>query len=242
MAGSSPSTQVTTNTPTTSDISTSPTKLTTKTTMVANLSSTGTTMKTNSQTTNDISTSSTELTTEATMAANSPSTDSPLTTNTPTTNDISIITLKTTTESIEGAISTVTDTTMTNKTPTTSKIYTITSDVTTVSTVATNSPSATYIQEFTDNATAGNINCMCPCANYLPSNSTLWTEEKLVKRLTLLKSTISVNKKETNMYKGTKRSAYDPRKSSRNLGLFGVIVLVLPVIFVVVIDIQRIFK
>lgn len=130
---------------------------------------------------------------------------------------------------------------MTNKKPTTNSVYTI-SDVTTDSNVAANSPSSTYTQEFTGDASKGNINCMCPCANVLSFNITLLTKEELVKRLKLLKSIISVNKKETNRYKGTKKSAYDPRKSSRNIGLFGVIVLVFPVIFVVVIDIQRIFK
>lgn len=77
-------------------------------------------------------------------------------------------------------------------------------------------------------------------SNCLQINNTVWTEEELAENLYLLRNTISINKKETYLYKATKKSAYDPRKSSRNIGIVGVIVLVVPVIIVVIMDVHRI--
>ncbi|XP_071160550.1 sialate:O-sulfotransferase 1-like [Mytilus edulis] len=74
----------------------------------------------------------------------------------------------------------------------------------------------------------------------LQINNTVWTEEELAEKLYLLRNAISIDKKGTKLYRATKMSAYDPRKSSRNIGIVGIIVLVVPVIFVVVIDVHRI--
>lgn len=71
-------------------------------------------------------------------------------------------------------------------------------------------------------------------------NNTIMTVEELTEKLSVLRDAIYIDKKDTYLYKTTKMSAYDPRKSSRNIGIVGVIVLFVPVIFVVVIDVHRI--
>ncbi|VDI25880.1 Hypothetical predicted protein [Mytilus galloprovincialis] len=134
------------------------------------------------------------------------------------------------------------DTTVLSFPQTTSDRSTVIQEVTTESTVAANSPYTTSLAQFTLMSSVGSNNSVCSCANCMQINNTVWTEEELTEKLLLLRNAISINKKETNLYKATKMSAYDPRKSSRNIGIVGVIVLVVPVIFVVVMDVQRICK
>ncbi|VDI62672.1 Hypothetical predicted protein [Mytilus galloprovincialis] len=124
----------------------------------------------------------------------------------------------------------VTDTTVDTYSPSSSYIPSVTTDITTEST--TDVLTSTVADRCSE----------CSCANCLQINSTVWTTEELAEKLTLLKNAISINKKETKSYKATKISAYDPRKSSRNIGIVGIALLIVPVIFVIVMDIQRIFK
>lgn len=113
------------------------------------------------------------------------------------------------------------------------------SDISTAFEETSNSPSTHNKQIDTSTATVARNNSVCSCPHCLQINDTVWTKEEIDERLTLLKKAISVNKKETNLYKATKRSAYDHRKSSKNIGICGVVVLALPVIFVIVIDISK---
>lgn len=113
------------------------------------------------------------------------------------------------------------------------------SDISTVFENTSNSPSIYDKQTDTSTATVARNNSGCSCQHCLQINDTGWTKEEIDERLTLLRKAISVNKNETNLYKATKRSASDHRKSSRNIGICGVIVLVLPVIFVLAIDISK---
>ncbi|VDI38546.1 Hypothetical predicted protein [Mytilus galloprovincialis] len=130
----------------------------------------------------------------------------------------------------------LTDTTSATYSPTTSYIPSVTTDITTESTTGVVKSTRTPTVTVTDRCSE------CPRASCLQINSTIWTTVELSEKLELLKNAISINKKETNSYKATKTSANDPRKSSRNIGIVGVIVLVVPVIFVIVMDIQSIFK
>ncbi|CAG2238347.1 unnamed protein product [Mytilus edulis] len=132
------------------------------------------------------------------------------------------------------------DTTVTTYPQTTSDRSTVIPEMTTQSTLAANSSSTTSLAQFTPMSSVGNNNSVCSCANCMKMNNTIWTEKELAEKLSVLRKAISINKKETNLYKATKMSAYDPRKSSRNIGIVGIIVLVVPVIFVLVIDAQRI--
>lgn len=132
------------------------------------------------------------------------------------------------------------DTTVTTYPQTTSDRSTVIPEMTTQSTLAANSSSTTSLAQFTLMSSVGNNNSVCSCANSMKMNNTIWTEEELAEKLSVLRDAISIKKKETNLYKATKMSAYDPRESSRNIGIVGVIVLVVPVIFVLIIDAQRI--
>ncbi|CAC5375119.1 unnamed protein product [Mytilus coruscus] len=78
---------------------------------------------------------------------------------------------------------------------------------------------------------------LCFCAICLSKEHTFLTESELEKILVHLRNLILINKKDTNKYKRTKQSAYDSRKSSRYLGIGGVIVISLPVMFIVSIDV-----
>ncbi|VDI41972.1 Hypothetical predicted protein [Mytilus galloprovincialis] len=113
------------------------------------------------------------------------------------------------------------DTTVTGCPPTFVNRSTIIPEVTTKSNVTAQSPSTINV-------------------NGIQIDNTIMTEEELTEKLAVLRDAISIDKKDTYMYKTTKMSAYDPRKSSRNIGIVGVIVLFAPVIFVVVIDAHRI--
>ena len=77
----------------------------------------------------------------------------------------------------------------------------------------------------------------CSCQ----SNQTLSNEELLVK-IAKLKTEISVDRKNTSKYRNTKLSATDNRKSSRNIGILGIVVLVIPVLLVVASDLLTALK
>ncbi|XP_071160801.1 uncharacterized protein [Mytilus edulis] len=132
----------------------------------------------------------------------------------------------------------LTDTTAATNSPSTSYTPSVTTEITTESTL----PSTTGLLKSTLTPTVADRCPECSCANCLQINSTVWTAEELYEKLELLRNAISINRKETKSYKATKTSAYDPRKSSRNIGIVGVAILIAPVIFVIVMDIQRIFK
>ncbi|CAG2186170.1 unnamed protein product [Mytilus edulis] len=132
----------------------------------------------------------------------------------------------------------LTDTTIDTYSPSSSYIPSVTTDITTDSTTE----STTDVLKLKLTSTVADRYSECSCANCLQINSTVWTTEELAEKLTLLKNAIFINKKETKSYKATKISAYDPRKSSRNIGMVGIALLIVPVIFAIVMDIQRIFK
>jgi hypothetical protein len=77
----------------------------------------------------------------------------------------------------------------------------------------------------------------CSCQ----SNQTLSNEELLVK-IAKFKIEISVDRKNTSKYRKTKLSATDNRKSSRNLGILGIVVLVIPILLVVTNDLLTTLK
>jgi hypothetical protein len=97
--------------------------------------------------------------------------------------------------------------------------------------------STTGGEELLHSTTLSTCTRMCSC----PSNQTLWNEELLVK-ITKLKIEISVDRKNTSKYRKTKLSATDNRKSSRNLGILGIVVLVIPILLVVTNDLLTTLK
>ncbi|XP_071160875.1 uncharacterized protein [Mytilus edulis] len=139
--------------------------------------------------------------------------------------------------------STISDksTMMSTNLPTTSHISTLSTELTAETTKPASLESSTDKPQFDIQAGVASNYSVCSCADCLPSNTTILTEEEVANKVTLLKNAISINKKETNFFKNTKRSANDSRKSARNLGIVGIIVMMFPVIFVVVIDILSIF-
>jgi hypothetical protein len=97
--------------------------------------------------------------------------------------------------------------------------------------------STTGGEELLHSTTLSTCTRMCSC----PSNQTLSNEELLVK-ITKLKIEISVDRKNTSKYRNTNVSATDNRISSRNLGILGIVVLVIPVLLVVTNDILTALK
>jgi hypothetical protein len=77
----------------------------------------------------------------------------------------------------------------------------------------------------------------CSCQ----SNQSFSNEELQIK-IAKLKTEISVDRKNTSKYRNTKLSATDNRKSSRNLGILGIVVLVIPVLLVVTNDLLTALK
>jgi hypothetical protein len=77
----------------------------------------------------------------------------------------------------------------------------------------------------------------CSCQ----SNQTLSNEELQIK-IAKLKTEIAVDRKNTSKYRNTKLSATDNRKSSRNLGIIGIVLLVIPVLLVVASDLLTALK
>ncbi|XP_071160873.1 uncharacterized protein [Mytilus edulis] len=113
------------------------------------------------------------------------------------------------------------ETTVTICPPTSINRSTVIPEVTTKSTVTAHSPSTVRVDG-------------------LQINNPILTKEQLTEKLSALRNAISIDKKETNLYKATKMSVYDQRKSSRNIGIVGIIVLVVPVILIVIMDVHRI--
>lgn len=124
---------------------------------------------------------------------------------------------------------------------TTSHISTLITEITTETTKQAGLESTTDKPQLDLQAGVASNYSVCSCADCLPSNNTIWTEEEIANKVILLKNEISINKKETNLFRNTKRSVYDSRKSARNLGIVGIIVMIFPVICVVIIDILNIF-
>ncbi|CAG2238356.1 unnamed protein product [Mytilus edulis] len=77
----------------------------------------------------------------------------------------------------------------------------------------------------------------CSCIKCVLKNQTFLTESDPGNTVNLLN--LRINKKDTNKYKRTKQSAFDSRKSSRYLGIGGIIVILLPVLFIISIDVLK---
>lgn len=123
---------------------------------------------------------------------------------------------------------------------TTSHISTLITEITTETTKQAGLESTTDKPQFDLQAGVASHYSVCSCADCLPSNNNIWTKEEIANKVTLLKNEISINKKETNLFRNTRRSVYDSRKSARNLGIVGIIVMMFPAICVVIIDILNI--
>lgn len=158
------------------------------------------------------------------------------TTNSPIISDKSTVT--TTSSPTTSDVSTVT----TNDLQTTRYIHvsTVITEITTESPKPVNSQSTSEKTLFNQKSTLESNDSVCSCTDCLPLNKTVWTEEEIANRVTLLKNAISINNKETHLYKNAKRSAYDSRKSARNIGIVGIIAMMLPFIFLIAIDILSI--
>jgi hypothetical protein len=97
--------------------------------------------------------------------------------------------------------------------------------------------STTGGEELLHSTTLPTCTWTCSCQ----SNQTLSNEELLVK-IAKFKIEISVDRKNTSKYRKTKLSATDNRKSSRNLGILGIVVLVIPILLVVTNDLLTTLK
>ncbi|CAG2252619.1 unnamed protein product [Mytilus edulis] len=116
---------------------------------------------------------------------------------------------------------------------------------TTISSIETNTPGfdqtsvgtiitrATTTSETTTNIETNKIPCICSCYNV-----TL-TEDELITKISLLKSELSVDKKQTNKYRRSLISAEDDRPSSKYIGNFGIVVLVVICSLIVLMDFQH---
>jgi hypothetical protein len=81
---------------------------------------------------------------------------------------------------------------------------------------------------------------LCPCQSV--NTYHILSSEELQIRIKELKNQIAVDKKNTNSYKNTKRSLPDSRPSSRNLGIVGVILLIIPLVLMLANDCTRILE
>ena len=81
---------------------------------------------------------------------------------------------------------------------------------------------------------------LCPCQSV--NTYHILSPEELQIRIKELKNQIAVDKKNTNSYKNTKRSLPDSRPSSRNLGIVGVILLIIPLVLMLANDCTRILE
>ena len=81
---------------------------------------------------------------------------------------------------------------------------------------------------------------LCPCQSV--NTYHILSSEELQIRIKELKNQIAVDKKNTNSYKNTKRSLSDSRPSSRNLGIVGVILLIIPLVLMLANDCTRILE
>ena len=97
--------------------------------------------------------------------------------------------------------------------------------------------STTEGEELLHSTTLPTCTRTCSCQ----SNQTLSNEELQIK-IAKLKTEIAVDRKNTSKYRNTKLSATDNRKSSRNLGIIGIVLLVIPVLLVVTNDLLTALK
>ena len=97
--------------------------------------------------------------------------------------------------------------------------------------------STTGGEELLQSTTLPTCTRTCSCQ----SNQTLSNEELQIK-IAKLKTEIAVDRKNTSKYRNTKLSATDNRKSSRNLGIIGIVLLVIPVLLVVASDLLTALK
>jgi len=81
---------------------------------------------------------------------------------------------------------------------------------------------------------------LCPCQSVNAYH--ILSSEELQIKIKELKNQIAVDKKNTNSYKNTKRSLPDSRPSSRNLGIVGVILLIIPLVLMLANDCTRILE
>ena len=81
---------------------------------------------------------------------------------------------------------------------------------------------------------------LCPCQSV--NTYHILSSEELQIRIKELKNQIAVDKKNTNSYKNTKHSLPDSRPSSRNLGIVGVILLIIPLVLMLANDCTRILE
>ncbi|VDI03894.1 Hypothetical predicted protein [Mytilus galloprovincialis] len=75
--------------------------------------------------------------------------------------------------------------------------------------------------------------CTCSCNNFT------MTEDELIRKIALLKSELSVDRKQTNRYRRSLVSAEDDRPSSKYIGTFGIVVLVVICTLIVLMDLQH---
>lgn len=83
--------------------------------------------------------------------------------------------------------------------------------------------------------------CECPCTVVKPVNSSL-PQLTLAEKIEILKQELTINKDETSKNKRKLISAPDERPSARNLGAFGLSVLVLVPVCIILIDISSICR
>ncbi|CAG2242166.1 unnamed protein product [Mytilus edulis] len=164
-----------------------------------------------------------------------------------TTPELFPISINTTASSTPGLYLTSTNTTETttpelfpttiSTTETTSPGYNPTTISKTETTTQGFAPTSIGMVTATTSGTTKNIetpstkkSCICPC-----NNSTM-TENELIRKIALLKSELSVDKKLTTKYKRSLVSASDDRPSSKYIGNFGIVVLVVICSLIVLMD------
>ncbi|CAG2186679.1 unnamed protein product [Mytilus edulis] len=103
-------------------------------------------------------------------------------------------------------------------------------DPTTISTI---SSTATTASSRTTYRSSTKSPCTCSCNNFI------LTEDELIRKIALLKSELSVDRKQTNKYKRSLISASDDRPSSKCIGTFGIVVLVVICTLIVLMDLQH---
>ncbi|XP_071142059.1 uncharacterized protein [Mytilus edulis] len=102
-------------------------------------------------------------------------------------------------------------------------------DPTTISTIIS---TATTSSRTTGRSSTKTL-CTCSCNNFT------MTEDELIRKIALLKSELSVDRKQTNKYRRSLVSAGDDRPSSKYIGTFGIVVLVVICTLIVLMDLQH---
>lgn len=75
--------------------------------------------------------------------------------------------------------------------------------------------------------------CTCLCNNFTIS------DDELIRKIALLRSELSIDTKQTNKYRRSLISAADDRPSSKYIGNFGIVVLVVICSLIVLMDFQH---